>query len=265
MVSWRVLATGAVVVLTLSAPAPLWAHQGGAGEKKILLALWRGITEPEVAFKAKLTELGIKAAYTEVVGDQDRAVMAGRLRALDGDIAAGAWWNGEHGLLITAAVPVKRFKQVVGAVLMSRTGTQIDRSIRSVRVDILRVVAGSLTITVLLSLYLAGTIARPIRRLALAADRVRRGHGRPPAIPDFTRRRDEIGDLSRALRDMTAALWTRMDAIERFAAQSARRPQPEVHLRIDQTVAYRAVAETLADASNAGLTRIGFVSRPDDP
>jgi biopolymer transport protein ExbD len=58
---------------------------------------------------------------------------------------------------------------------------------------------------------------------------------------------------------------SRAQAIERFAAQSARRPQPEVHLRIDQTVAYRAVAETLADASNAGLTRIGFVSRPDDP
>jgi biopolymer transport protein ExbD len=58
---------------------------------------------------------------------------------------------------------------------------------------------------------------------------------------------------------------SRAQAIERFRAESVRQPQPEVHLRIDQTVAYRAVAESLADASNAGLTRIGFVSRPDDP
>jgi biopolymer transport protein ExbD len=58
---------------------------------------------------------------------------------------------------------------------------------------------------------------------------------------------------------------SRTQAVERFRAESAHQPQPEVHLRIDQAVAYRAVAETLADASNAGLTRIGFVSRPDDP
>src|SRR5262249_46177418 len=60
-----------------------------------------------------------------------------------------------------------------------------------------------------------------IRRLADIAERVRPGHGRQIDIPDFTRRRDEIGDLSGALRDMTGALWARMDAIERFAADVA--------------------------------------------
>jgi two-component system sensor histidine kinase ChvG len=74
---------------------------------------------------------------------------------------------------------------------------------------------------VLLSIYLAGTIARPIRRLAAAAERVRRFHGRQVLIPDFGRRGDEIGDLSASLREMTGALWTRMDAIERFAADVA--------------------------------------------
>jgi len=69
--------------------------------------------------------------------------------------------------------------------------------------------------------YLAGTITRPIRRLAAAAEGVRRGHGRQQLIPDFSRRRDEIGELSASLRDMTSALWTRMDAIERFAADVA--------------------------------------------
>ena len=79
----------------------------------------------------------------------------------------------------------------------------------------------ALAITVLLSLYFAGTIARPVRRLARAAERVRAGGGRKVTIPDFTARNDEIGRLSAALREMTDALWVRMDAIERFAADVA--------------------------------------------
>ncbi|MEO1250055.1 MAG: HAMP domain-containing sensor histidine kinase, partial [Pseudomonadota bacterium] len=59
------------------------------------------------------------------------------------------------------------------------------------------------------------------RRLAAAADIVRTGQGRSLTLPDFTGRRDEIGDLSGALRDMTSSMWARMDAIERFAADVA--------------------------------------------
>jgi len=75
-------------------------------------------------------------------------------------------------------------------------------------------------VTVLLSFYLAGTIARPIRRLAAAAERAR-GRRARVEIPDFTRRGDEIGDLSGSLREMTDALWLRMSAIESFAADVA--------------------------------------------
>jgi biopolymer transport protein ExbD len=56
---------------------------------------------------------------------------------------------------------------------------------------------------------------------------------------------------------------TRADAAARFASAGRLQPQPEIHLRADQSVAYRAVAETLADATRAGLTRIGFVSEPE--
>lgn len=56
---------------------------------------------------------------------------------------------------------------------------------------------------------------------------------------------------------------TREDAAQRFAAAGRLQPVPEVHLRVDEASAYRAVAETLADASRAGVTRIGFVSQPD--
>ena len=56
---------------------------------------------------------------------------------------------------------------------------------------------------------------------------------------------------------------TRAEAVERFKAEGQKPTQPEIHLRADQNVAYRTVAETLADASKAGLTRVGFVSEPE--
>ena len=56
---------------------------------------------------------------------------------------------------------------------------------------------------------------------------------------------------------------TRSQAAERFAEAAKKRPLPELHLRADQAVAYRAVAETLADASKAGLHKVGFVSEPE--
>jgi biopolymer transport protein ExbD len=57
---------------------------------------------------------------------------------------------------------------------------------------------------------------------------------------------------------------TRSEAAQRFAAEGTKQPQPEVHLRADQDVAYRVVAQTLADASKAGLSKVGFISQPED-
>ena len=56
---------------------------------------------------------------------------------------------------------------------------------------------------------------------------------------------------------------SRGQAQQRFAEEGSKPTQPEVHLRADQDVAYRFVAQTLADASKAGLTRIGFISEPE--
>jgi biopolymer transport protein ExbD len=58
---------------------------------------------------------------------------------------------------------------------------------------------------------------------------------------------------------------SRGDAQQRFATEAGKPAQPEVHLRADQNVAYRFVAQTLADASKAGLTRIGFISEAEPP
>jgi len=124
-------------------------------------------------------------------------------------------------LVMSVAVPVQRYKQVLGALVLSVDEERIEKSLRSVRLEILTVFAGVIFVTILLSLWLAGTIARPVRRLADAADRVRSGRGRETEIPDFTNRGDEIGGLSASLRDMTQALWARMEAIESFAADVA--------------------------------------------
>ena len=56
---------------------------------------------------------------------------------------------------------------------------------------------------------------------------------------------------------------TREAAARRFTEAAARSPQPQIHLRADQAAAYRSIAETLADASKAGLSKFGFISEPD--
>src|SRR5215469_32150 len=124
------------------------------------------------------------------------------------------------GLMLSVASPIQLYKQVLGAVMLSTGSGEIEEEVRTVRLELLRIFSVALLVTVLLSFYLAGTIVRPIRRLAGAAERAR-GRRARVEIPDFTRRGDEIGDLSGSLREMTDALWQRMSAIESFAADVA--------------------------------------------
>ena len=142
-------------------------------------------------------------------------------QALLGD-TPGLVRRAEDGrLVISVAVPVQRYRQVLGALLLTRDGAEIAAEVRDRRRDIILIFGVALAVTVLLSLYLASTIGRPIRRLAHSAELVRYGKGRKFEIPDFSHRNDEIGDLSGALREMTEALWARLDAIEGFAADVA--------------------------------------------
>ena len=142
-------------------------------------------------------------------------------QALDGETGTFVRSGGDGSLVLSVAVPVQRYRQVLGALFLTKAGKGVENTLRKTRLTIIAVSLVALGITVLASLYLASTIALPIHRLADAADRVRRSKGRSIAIPDLSSRRDEIGDLSGALRDMTEAVWRRMDAIERFAADVA--------------------------------------------
>lgn len=141
--------------------------------------------------------------------------------ALSGNVQASAWKDKDGRIALTVAAPIQRQKQVMGVVLLLRDGSDLEKAIAEVRVDVFRVFLGSLGITVMLSIYLSGLISRPLQKLAAAAEAVRQGKGRYIEIPDMSHRNDEIGELSLALRDMTYALFTRMDTIERFAADVA--------------------------------------------
>lgn len=127
----------------------------------------------------------------------------------------------DGNLLVTVAVPVQRFRRILGGLLLSDDTAAIQQIIITERLAILKIFTISLGVTLLLSFFLGSTIARPIRQLANAADDVRRGVGRSTALAKSSNRKDEIGDLSRALHEMTLALYHQISAVGSFAADVA--------------------------------------------
>ena len=149
---------------------------------------------------------GNGTAYKEVVTALTGGPGSETRRTKDGDT------------IVSVAVPVQRFRAVLGVLLLSTEAGDIDQIIAKERYAIMRVFGVAAAVSALLSILLASTIASPLRRLSAAAERVRVGVKSREQIPDFSDRRDEIGHLSTSLRDMTESLYARLDAIERFAA-----------------------------------------------
>ena len=141
--------------------------------------------------------------------------------AFEGSTASVVRVNGSGETIVSVAVPIQRSRMVRGVLLLSTLGGDIDTIIRTERLSILRVFSVAASVMLIVSALFAGTIAGPIRRLSSAADRVRRGITMRAEIPDFTMRSDEIGHLSGSIRDMTRALYDRIEAIESFAADVA--------------------------------------------
>lgn len=128
----------------------------------------------------------------------------------------------DNQLLVTVAEPVQSSRHTVGIVLLTREAREVDDSLLAVRLSILGLFGLALGLTVLLSWYLSQTIARPILRLAAAAEGMQEGYGRTGAVPgSLLARGDEVGELATALDRSARALWARVDAIERFAADVA--------------------------------------------
>lgn len=141
--------------------------------------------------------------------------------ALDGQKGSMVRINDRGEVIVSVAVPVQRFRAVRGALMLSTQGDDIDQMVTAERLAILKVFGVAAAVMIVLSMLLASTIAGPVRRLAASAERVRGRIRSRVEIPNFTTRRDEIGHLSGALRDMTDALYNRIEGIERFAADVA--------------------------------------------
>ncbi len=157
--------------------------------------------------------------------------------------------TGDNRLLVTVAVPVERDKHTVGIISLTREAREVDESLFTVRMSILALFGLALLLTVLLSWYLSLTIARPILRLAEAAANMREGGGRSGSVPpSLLKRRDEVGALASALADSAVALWDRMDATERFAADVA-------HEIKNPLSSIRSAIETLLRIDDAGRQR----------
>ena len=165
------------------------------------------------------------------------------VQALDGSKSSMVRVNDRGEVIVSVAVPVQRFRAVHGALMLSTQGDDIDQMVTAERLAILKVGGVASAVMIVLSLLLASTIAGPVRRLADGAERVRRRIQTRVEIPDFTRRRDEIGHLSGALRDMTNALYNRIEAIEMFAADVA-------HELKNPLTSLRSAVETLPLARN---------------
>ena len=115
--------------------------------------------------------------------------------------------------VFSAAAPVGS-----SVVLLTTNDRDFTRIVRSQRRSLFLAMGLAILLSVLLSLFLARTIVRPLRRLALAAHRVRLGRARQVKVPRLPSRADEIGFLARAVSDMSESLRHRMDNIEHFAA-----------------------------------------------
>lgn len=185
--------------------------------------------------------------------DDDKTSMTGfvypdvKTALMRNESSSSAWWQQDMDknkeVLLSAAVPVESMRGVMGVIYLTREGKGLTEAIRQMQRDILLLFSGALGLTFILSLYLSGAIARPLKKLSMAANRVQQDLGRGVQIPDLSKRKDEIGDLSVSVREMTEALSKRLDSIERFAADVA-------HELKNPLTSLRSAVETVAIVKN---------------
>jgi len=139
--------------------------------------------------------------------------------ALAGHPVAGVRFTETGDRVVSVSMPIQHVAAVLG-VLTLEAG-DVDKIVAAQRAALVPFILIAIAATLASSLMLNRLVARPVLRLARAADRVRLAGEREMSLPDIARRDDELGDLARALADMTHVQSERMDATERFAADVA--------------------------------------------
>lgn len=191
------------------------------GREVVITQLKPGWRRRVALWLDRMTEMAVASPRLDLYEEVPNAALP-RLpevqAALHGETATRLRRSEGGTTVVTVAQPIQRLQKVMGAVLLTADTRDITKVVRAERLASFKIFCLVLALTVLVSYFLARTIVRPIRRLARAADRVRQGRARDVIVPRLPRRTDEIGQLARALSDMTQALHQRMDAIESFAA-----------------------------------------------
>ena len=139
--------------------------------------------------------------------------------ALTGRTVAGERLTPRGERVVSVSLPIQRVSAVVGVLTLE--ASDVADVVRKERAALLPFIGVAIIVSLLSAALLAFMIARPLRRLSLAADRVRSGAAERLELPHLTHRRDEIGELAESLESMTAALFDRIVANEAFAADVA--------------------------------------------
>ena len=139
--------------------------------------------------------------------------------AFEGGKAASQRFSDRGQRIISVSVPIQRVSAVVGVLTLE--SSDVEEIVRAERTALIPFIGVAVLVALITSGLLTLGIARPLRRLSLAADRIGAGAAERFDVPTLTRRKDEIGNLSQSIEAMTEALVERVQANESFAADVA--------------------------------------------
>lgn len=149
--------------------------------------------------------------------------------------------NEEGQQIVSYAAPIRRAKQINGVLMLSTEPGEIEKVLSKERNAIARLALLAIAATLAASLLLAYSVAGPIQRLSEAAEAVSHNINARHTLPEFPDRKDEVARLATAFQDMTASLYRRIAASEKFAADVA-------HELKNPLTAARSTAESLTYA-----------------
>ena len=152
--------------------------------------------------------------------DNNRRDLPAELRyALQGNTISTERYAVDDSLIVTVSTPVMRVQEILGTVTLESYDVQniVDQE----RLSLLPFIGWAVCASLLSSIALTMSIVFPLRDLSRAAEIVAKTSKKIDQIPDFSYRKDEIGDLSLMLGEMTRRLYSRIDDIANFAADVA--------------------------------------------
>ena len=164
-----------------------------------------------------------------------RAALAGRYGA------ATRRTPGQRSLTMFSAVPVRYQGTITGAVVTSQSTFRILTALYAVRLRAFEIIVGSLLVAALLTALAATTIVRPLGKLRRQASALADRRGPLPGTFAGAGRRDEIGELARALGELSRRTNDHIRLLQSFSADVS-------HELKNPLASIRTAAEMMADS-----------------